>query len=125
MTPGLRNFSLFLSSIFICELILIQIFIIANIEKTQICYKLKYALRGYLRLYKVIFLFKNSLLLRFCLKSDLVKKKYLDNFFIQSCLINLQDQTQNLSINNNSEENQTHTKKICTYFRINLDLYAL
>ena len=45
-TPGLRDFSFFLSSAFVYEPILLKISMNANIVKTQIFHKIKYDLKG-------------------------------------------------------------------------------
>ena len=46
VTPGLRDFSFFLSSTFVYEPILLNISMNANIVKTQIFNKIKYDLKG-------------------------------------------------------------------------------
>jgi hypothetical protein len=59
-TPWLRDFSFFLSSIFVYEPILKKkLSMDANIIKTQIFHKIKYDLIGHWRSQKVFFVFKN------------------------------------------------------------------
>ena len=66
MTPGLRDFSFFLSSIFVYEPILIKISMNANIMKTQIFHKIKYDLKCHSRSQEVFSVFNNKLFLRLC-----------------------------------------------------------
>ena len=49
--PWLRDFSFFLSNTFIYEPILLKLSMNANIVKMQIFHKIKYDLRGHLRLF--------------------------------------------------------------------------
>ena len=74
--PTLRHYDILrknLPSTFIYELILMKIYMNANIVKMQIVYIMMYGLRGHWKHHKVVFLFKNPLFLRhlICLISDL------------------------------------------------------
>ena len=74
--PTLRHYDILrknLPSTFIYELILMKIYMNANIVKMQIVYIMMYGLRGHWKHHKVVFLFKNPLFLQhlICLISDL------------------------------------------------------
>ena len=70
VTPWFRDFSFFLSSTFVSELILLKIYMNANIVKIQLFYKTKYDLKGNSRSQTTTLLFKNSLFLLFVLLID-------------------------------------------------------
>ena len=70
MTPGLRNFSFFLSNTFVYEPILLKLSMNANIVKMLIFHEIKYDLRGHSRSQIMTFLIKNSPFLLFMLLID-------------------------------------------------------
>ena len=95
--PWFRDFSFFLSSTFVYELILLKISMNANIVKTHPFYKIKYDLKGHSRSQTTTILFKNSLFLLFVLLIDwrnkcrwtLWKKKIIQRQHLPCFYLNL------------------------------------